>query len=195
MYIRDLKFLTEAIGRQFSLAGSCAGDGDEWTYRGPDGVETHYKFFGIKSAQEWTTDLLGAVVWLWNAKDWLKREAHGGEVEAYVNSTPVLQLCGDLANLTKHGEHRNRSGLDPRLGEVRFEIEQFNIKQLALTKPDSRGAFSEVSIAFQDPAKVDFRLPVLNGAGDVIGEAGRVAQDSWKAWQAHMERHGLLKRV
>jgi hypothetical protein len=189
--IGDLKSLTNSVAHQFGHVASHAGDGDSWTYRASDGSETRYQFDGIKSLEGWATDLGNALVLLWSAKDWIKAAQTSGRgqgVERHVDTTPVLALCADLANLYKHSALRtSRSGLWPRFGTVCMIAPQETFQQIWVCGGD-------VGAAFQRPELIEYRLPVLDKSGvREIAEAGDVAQRSWTAWQDYMRVEGLLK--
>jgi len=189
--IGDLKFLVDAIGRQFGLAATHSGDGDGWTYTAVDGSTTRYRFDAVKSMDDWTTDVLGVLKWLWDAKDWIKARlppAEAGNVETHVNNTPALALCADLANLTKHVRPREgKSGRWPTLGPARRIAPQESIAFISAIGDD------ELTIGFQHPELIEFRLPVLDRRGVEFDDAGDVAQRAWQAWRDFMSARGLLK--
>ncbi len=125
---------------------------------------------GLKSHAEAEDSAFNLIIWIWNAKDHLKRraEASGQDtqmVEDAVNADPVLPICADLANHLKHGElKRSRSGLYPRLGPVSFEAPQGAVGSLIFRT-------FEVEAMIADANLVEFRLPIIDQTGAELGDA------------------------
>ena len=156
------------LGRLVSASKNKAGEGTEWNYTFPNGETHRYVIRGLKSHAEAEDSVFTLLIWIWNAKDYLKKRAvvlrtSGREVEKAVSDDDNLAICGDLANRLKHGglDRPSRSGFNPRLGKVSFEAPQTVIGSLTFK------AF-EVEIGIDDPSQVTFRLPVLNDQDEEI---------------------------
>lgn len=166
--------LFERLGRLVAATKEKAGEGSAWDYTFPDGETHRYVIRGLKSHAEAEDSAFNLVLWVWNAKDHLKRraEASGSDaqiVEDVVNTDPALAICADLANRLKHGElKRSRSGLYPRFGVVSFEAPQAAIASLTFR------AF-EVEVEIADPNLVEFSLPVIDQTGAQVGDAFQYA--------------------
>lgn len=162
--------LFERLGRLVAATRQKAGEGSTWDYTFPDGETHRYVIRGLKSHAEAEDTAFNLLIWVWNAKDYLKRraEASGQDaqiVEDAVTADSALPICADLANRLKHGElKRSRSGSYPRFGVVSFRAPQAAIGSLTFR------AF-EVKVAIADPTLVEFRLPVIDQAGAEIGDA------------------------
>lgn len=147
-----------------------AGSGTAWDYTFPDGETHRYVIRGLKSHAEAEDSAFNLIIWIWNAKDYLKQraEAIGKDariVEDAVNADLHLPICGDLANRLKHGELKHsRSGRYPRFGTVSFEAPQAAIGSLTF-----RPFEFEMQIA--NPSLVEFHLPVIDQTGEQIGDA------------------------
>ncbi|MFH1027624.1 MAG: hypothetical protein V1791_06450 [Pseudomonadota bacterium] len=110
------------------------------------------------------------LIWIWNSKDYLKERllAQGLDpqrVEQFINENHHLSVCGDLANQLKHGRvKKSRSGRFPRLDAVGFTIPQSAVQTLTFR------AF-EVDVDVGNPDDVEFRIPIIDSKGVVLGEA------------------------
>lgn len=105
------------------------------------------------------------------AKDYLKHRAekNGHDpnyVERIINDDPVMIICGDLANLLKHGKltRPSRSRKSPKLGSVKFTAHQSTIRSIIVR------AF-EVEINIANPSAVELEIPIFDNADIQIGEA------------------------
>jgi len=167
--------LFERLTRLTAATKQKAGDGTAWDYTFPDGETHRYVIRGIKSYAETEDNAFNLLIWVWNAKDYLKRwaESNGRDaqlVEHTASADHALAVCGDLANRLKHGELKHsRSGRYPRFGVVSFEAPQAAIVSLTFR------AF-EVELDIATPALVEFHLPVLDNAGEQIGDAFEYAE-------------------
>lgn len=166
----EITQLFERLARLTAATQQKAGDGTVWDYTFPDGETHRYVIRGLKSHAEAEDGAFNLLIWVWNAKDYLKRwtESHGKDakvVEDAVDGDEALVVCADLANLLKHGKLKSsRSGRYPRFGVVSFEAPQAAIGSLTFR------AF-EVEMNFANPALVEFHLPVVDNAGARIGDA------------------------
>ena len=167
--------LFERLSRLTAATKQHTGDGTTWDYTFPDGETHRYVIRGLKSHSEVEDSAFNLLIWVWNAKDYLKRWAElNGKVaqvvEDAVNSDECLMVCADLANLLKHGALKHsRSGQYPRFGVVSFEAPQAAIGSLTIF------AFA-VEIGIANPSLVEFRLPVVNNRGILIGDAFKYAE-------------------
>jgi hypothetical protein len=161
--------LFERLARLTAATKQKAGDRMAWDYTFPDG-ETHpYKVRGLKSHAQVEDSAFNLLIWVWNAKDYLKRRAESNGknaqmVEDAVSVHTAFAVCADLANRLKHGDlKRSRSGQYPRFGVVSFEAPQAALGSLTFR------AF-EVEMDITNPALVDFHLPVIDSTGREIGD-------------------------
>jgi len=166
----DITKLFERLARLTAATQQKVGDGTVWDYTFPDGETHRYVIRGLKSHAEAEDSAFNLLIWIWNAKDYLKRwaESHGKDaqvIENAVNGDEALVVCADLANRLKHGELKpSRSGRYPRFGVVSFEAPQAAIGSLTFR------AF-EVEIDIANPILVEFHLPVVDNGGVRIGDA------------------------
>lgn len=162
--------LFERLGRLTAATRQKAGNGTAWDYTFPDGETHRYVIRGLKSHAEAEDSAFNLLIWVWNAKDYLKRwaESNGKNariIEDAVTANTALAVCADLANRLKHGDlKRSKSGRFPRLGVVSFEIPQAALGSLTFR------AF-EVEMEIADPALVEFHLPVVDNTGGEMGDA------------------------
>lgn len=166
----EITELFERLGRLVDATKQKGGSGTAWDYTFPDGETHRYMILGLKSHAEAEDNAFNLLIWIWNAKDYLKRraEVNGKDfriVEDTVNTDPHLPICGDLANRLKHGELKDsRSGRYPRFGTVSFKAPQAAIGSLSFR------AF-EVEMEIANPNLVEFSLPVIDQTGEEIGDA------------------------
>lgn len=145
------------------------GDTFAWQYTFENGETHRYIVRGLKSPKEIEDSVCNLLIWIWNAKDYLKRRAKSvgknpQHVEDAVNEDKYLPVCADLANRLKHGTpNKSRSNLYPRLEEVRFEVPQNALQSLTFR------AF-EVEIQVAEPSLVQFSQPVLDHSDGSIGD-------------------------
>ncbi|MDO8141862.1 MAG: hypothetical protein Q6358_10225, partial [Candidatus Brocadiales bacterium] len=115
------------------------------------------------------------LIWIWNAKDYLKRLAefkgkNAQIVEEAVSADLAFAVCGDLANRLKHGElTRSRSARFPQFGVMSFEAPQAALGSLTFRS-------FEVEMDIANPALVEFNLPVVANTGEQIGDAFEYAE-------------------
>lgn len=173
MTSKDIDELFRRLGRLVNSSQVKAGNGTEWDYTFPNGETYRYIINNIRAHNEVEDAVGNLLIWIWNAKDYLKlrTEAKGQPrrlIEEFINSDPSLPICGDLAIRLKHGDtSKSRSGKFPRLGSVSFSAPQFAIKSLTFR------AF-EVAVDIGDPEGVDFRIPVLDEAGNELVDVFQV---------------------
>lgn len=169
MTLEEIEGLFKRLARLVDASQVKAGNGTEWDYTFPNGETHRYIINNIRALNEVEDSVSNLLIWIWNAKDYLKlhAEAKGQPakfIEDYINSDPCLPICGDLANRLKHGEAtKSRSGKFPRLGSVCFSAPQSAITSLTFR------AF-EVAIDIGNPDGVDFRIPVLDKDENEVGD-------------------------
>ncbi|MDE2060609.1 MAG: hypothetical protein KGL31_04460 [candidate division NC10 bacterium] len=162
--------LFERLGRLVAATKQKTGEGSSWNYTFPDGETHRYVIRGLKSHAEAEDSAFNLLIWIWNAKDYLKRRAdirgqNAQIVEDVVNADPALAVCADLANRLKHGELRcSRSGWYPKFGVMSFTAPQAALGSLTF------GAF-EVAVEIADPSLVEFNLPVIDQSDAEVGNA------------------------
>lgn len=191
MKIGDLKSLQAQITRQFGVMAERSGKGESWDYVDEHGQRTTYAFHGIKKFEDWISDLQMVMVLLWNAKDWIKQNVASPikpQVEALATSDGNLRLCGALANLIKHGAvpREEPQWTHPRFGKLKISAPGASVSQLFMDA-------TRYGVAVGRPELVEYELPIVDGNGRVLGEAGEVAQKSWIAWVGFMAQQGLLR--
>lgn len=170
MTSEEIQWCFKRLARLVKATQQKSGDGTTWDFTFPNGETHRYIFRNIKSFEQVKDNVIDLLIWLWSAKDWLrKRAATKGRnhnfVERVVNNDPHLRLCADLANGLKHGglEH-SRTDKFPRLGEVRFTAPQSVFRSITFR------AF-EVDMDINDPRGVEFQMPIIDKAGNEIGDA------------------------
>lgn len=172
MTSEEIEGLFKRLARLVDASQVKAGNGTEWDYTFPNGETYRYIINNICSHNEVEDSVCNLLIWIWNAKDYLKLRAEAKWqsakfIEEFINSDPSLPICGDLANRLKHGEtNKSRSGKFPRLGSVCFSAPQSAISRLTFR------AF-EVAIDIGDPDGVDFRIPVLDKDENEVGDVFR----------------------
>lgn len=173
----EISKLFERLGRLVSATKQNAGNGTEWDYTFPNRETHHYVIHGLKSHAEVEDNAFSLLIWIWNAKDYLKKRAvavgkSGQIVEDTINNDADLAVCGDLANHIKHGglDRPSRSGLKLRFGQVSLQAPQTAIGSLTFRA-------LEVELQIDDPSQIEFRFPVINeqdeDSGDVFTYAER----------------------
>jgi len=138
---------------------------------------------GIKSTDEFEDELLNALMWAWNMKDYLKEmlNSQGKDpqtVEDLINSSDTLCLLSDLANGAKHGKlKKSRSGQFARLDKVIITIPQNAVSKITF---EARRVETDV----EDSSKVELSAPVISNEGEVVGDAGLILSESLKIWES-----------
>jgi hypothetical protein len=173
----EIKELFNRLARLVEATQQKSGDGTAWDYTFPNGETHRYVLRNIKSHEELEDNVFNLFIWIWNAKDYLKRRAETKgldpkHVERAVKDDPLLLICADLANLLKHGKlKKSRSGKFPKLGSVKFNAPQSAIRSIIVR------AF-EVEIDFANPNGVEFKIPILDKADNQIGDAFEYAAEA-----------------
>ena len=71
----EIDSLFERLGRLVSATRQNAGDGTAWDYTFPNGETHRYVIRGLRSHAEAKDSALNLVIWVWSAKDYLKKRA------------------------------------------------------------------------------------------------------------------------
>lgn len=162
--------LFERLGRLVEATKQNAGEGSSWEYTFPDGETHRYVIRGLRSHAEAEDSAFNLIIWIWNAKDYLKRraKAHGQNAQAIediVTADSALAICADLANCLKHGGlNQSRSKRYPKFGVMSFAAPQTAVGSLTFR-------VFEVEIEIADPSLVKFSLPVLDQSNVEMGDA------------------------
>ena len=187
MNITEINSVFERLKRLSSRLDKKDGEGYQWSYTFPDGVETTYILKNIKNFEEIEDDISNLFIWVWNLKDYLKKlaEVNGRnpqEVEDIINSDNNLQICADIANVLKHGSLRkSRSHLYPKLSRLRFEI-----PHTALSSLTYRGKEIELNIA--KTQEVLLSKPVLDKNENEIGDGLKILSDGLKRFENYFKK-------
>lgn len=166
----EIKQLFNRLARLVEATQQKSGDGTEWDVTFQNGETHSYVIRNIKSHDEVEDQVFNLLIWIWNAKDYLKfsLETKGGDpnyIERIINDDPALSLCADLANWLKHGRlKKSRTYKFPKLGKVRMIVPQSAIRSIVVR------AF-EVDIDISNPDDVECQMPIFDEAGNKIGEA------------------------
>jgi hypothetical protein len=181
MNLADLEMLRERVARLSVALGKNAGEGAHWSFVTDEGETHRYRFRNIRSHEQVEDDTANLLVWVWSLKDHLKALArkHGSDpraIEELANEDPHLRLCGELANLLKHGHARRPSPYGRlSLGRAHYE---FGAK--AIRSVEYR-AF-EVDFDIAHPELVEVTIPVRDENGAVIGDALESARQGAARW-------------
>lgn len=181
--------LTEIQGRISRLIASLqtnSGIGFSQSFLHSDGETHSVRVDGVKSLDEFKDDLLNAIIWAWNFRDYLAAAlvASGRErkvVTDLVTAHMPLRILSDLANGAKHGPlERSKSGFFARLRPVSLTIPQQAVSSMTFKAFD-------VSIAVSDPTKAEYSCRIESKDGRDLGDAGQLLNDAVRVW----EREGL----
>jgi hypothetical protein len=184
MNITEINGVFERLKRLSSRLDKKVGEGYQWTYTFPDGVETTYILKNIKNFEEMEDDIANLFIWVWNLKDYLKKFAKAmsrspQEVEDIINSDKNLQICGDIANGLKHGpERKSRSYILSRL--------QYEIPHTALSSLTYRGKEVELNIAKTE--EVILSRPILDKEGNEIGDGLKILSDGLNRFEKYFNK-------
>ena len=182
MTIDEIDRLFSRLRRLSDSLNVKGGTGTTWNYTFPDGQTHTYNFTNVRPVEQIEDDIANMFIWSWNLKDHLKllcpsRQIDPNSIEAAINASDTLKICGDIANLLKHGKlDRSRSDRFPTLHRPQIEIPQAAIGSLifmplAVTTNVSRPELVEVSVAVYDQA------------GDQIGDAFALLRDAIAQWE------------
>jgi hypothetical protein len=129
---------------------------------------------------------------VWQLKDRLKLwvTAHGLaiDIEAEARKCLNLLITADLANWKKHGENKNRSGLSPRLAEVRFDTSKNGVVELYYD-----GASKEKELLVSVPKPIPYYVDVVADDGrNVVGNAVEIISAAFEHWLSVIRKIGIL---
>ena len=130
---------------------------------------------------------------VWHLKDRLRRygKATGRpvNVERLASESRALLVCADLANLKKHGANENRSGLNPRLGLVRFDTSKSGTVEFWYN-----GAAKQKELIVSNRTPISFNVNIVTNEGSVpVGDAVTIIHDAFGEWLAVIHELGLLE--
>ena len=180
MITEDINKLFGRINRIKTRLESKDGLGTSWDCALDDGVVHKYTLNGIKNPEEIEDDIANAFHWLWSLKDHIKKSSNQGDfVEAQINGNSYLCICADLANGEKHGglDRPSRSGKNPKLGRLKYQIPQAAMAQIAF------GAF-DVKIDVNNAHLVVLEMPILDECDNFIGDAFEYLEKCINAWES-----------
>ena len=182
----ELHSALSRLQRFFNKVKEKSGIGFVDIYELDDGDLHIHKVTGIKSGIDFEDELVNAITWAWNIKDYLKETAKARkrspkDIEKLIDREPSLQLLSDLANGVKHGKLReSRSGRFAYLGLVKISFPQKSIASITFHA-------KEVDTEICNSELVEFTAPVHCNTGEIIGEAGEILMDAVSIW----EREGV----
>ncbi len=183
MKLEDIDALFVRIKRLSESLSVKSGTGTNWAYTFPGG-ETHtYRLENMRPPEQIEDDVANMCIWVWSLKDHLKELAaargfNNRFIEDNINKDEALAVCGDLANLFKHGRlNKSRSGKFPKVLRPQYEIPQEAVENLEVK------AF-EVITRVSKPELVDIFVPIQDKDGNTFGDALvylRLAILKWEA--------------
>jgi hypothetical protein len=128
---------------------------------------------------------------VWQFKDrlklWVKLQGAGPDIEAAAASSQNLLICADLANWKKHGENKNRSGLDPRIDFVTFDTSRNEAVELYA---DGGSKHQELLVAKDIP--IPYRVDVHGKGGVQLGDASDLIWCAFQDWLPIITSTGVL---
>jgi len=188
--IQDVNDLFERIRRIGARLVVTAGPGSDWKADMPDFEIQTYKVTGMKSPEELEDDIATLSIWIWSLKDHLKAimvslGQDPLDIERFVNSDRDLQVCADIANSAKHLSLRtSRTGEFLKAGRLCFSLPMSSIGELVF-RPN------EVQIDVSRPDLVKIALPVVDHAGNTVGDAIAHLHAGVEAWERFTSQLGL----
>jgi len=169
--VADVELLLARARRFQARILAQQGPGASWTHTFPDGITERYTIRGLQSVENLEDDVASLFVWAWSTKDHLKelartRRKSPQRIEDLVERTPALRLLGDVANALKHLELRRKthSGIVPHLARPAYSIDGRNLKSVQFS-------VGEVAIEPDSSEAVEISYPILDQAGNVVGDA------------------------
>lgn len=189
MKLTEIESLFQRIRRLSNSLKIKNGPGISWHYTFPDGQTQTYRFKNIRPPEEIEDDIANMFIWTWSLKDYLKELARSKGlkpklVEDAVNENDILTICGDLANLLKHGELKNgsRSGIFPKLLKPEYEIPQDAIESMTFEE-------STVTTVVSKPELVQIFVTVQDQHNQSLGDAHlflTIAVTKWEEIYEHI---------
>ena len=130
---------------------------------------------------------------VWQLKDrlklWVKAHGLSTDIEGEANKSSDLLVTADLANWKKHGENKNRSGLNPRTTEVRFDTSKNGVVELYYD-----GASKEKELLVTVPEPIPYWVDVVaDGGPNVLGNAVDIISAAFAYWLPLIQTLGILK--
>lgn len=190
MNLADIDALFRRMRRLTDATRIKEGTGFEYQATLGDGSVHTYRIERLRSLETLEDDIANLCLWIWNAKDYLRKRARTlgkdpNSVEAAVNASPDLSLCADLANTLKHADldRAPRSGYRPRLGKARFTMPHGSVRSIIVE------AFN-VTVEPSDLAAIQVTVPVENEQGQSVDDALELfarGVDRWEGVKADIE--------
>lgn len=98
---------------------------------------------------------------IWHIKDhlkrWTKMMMPQVDVEHEAEQCKPLLICADLTNRKKHGGDGSRSGLNPRVDLVEFDLSQSGVIELFYD-----GALKNKELFVEHPVPIDYRVRLMS---------------------------------
>lgn len=190
MTLVEIDALFRRLQRITDAAREKEGAGFEYQVTLDDGSVHTYRVERMRSLDTLEDGTANLCLWIWNAKDYLKKRAHAlgrdpQAVEEAVNASTELSLCADLANGLKHGglDRTPRSDTHPRLGRASYTMPHGSVGSIKFE------AF-KVTVEPRDLEAVHVAVPVVDEQGQVVEDALELfarAITRWEEVKADME--------
>jgi len=130
---------------------------------------------------------------VWHLKDRLHQyaKATGTRIDCdeHAKQCQPLLVCADLANKKKHGRNENRSGLDPSLDIVKFNMSGNGAVEVYLD-----GVMNDKEVIVEKNVPIPFAVNILvQGDGKTaLGDAREIINLGFEHWLPLIERLGVL---
>lgn len=119
---------------------------------------------------------------VWHLKDrinqWHRFQSIKLDVNHTTNNCKELLICSDLANHKKHGRNPNKSGLNPYVGLVNFDLSNNGNTEIYY---DGAAKQKEVLVEFNAPVPYTINLNKLDD-DTIIDSATTVIMTGFKQW-------------
>lgn len=113
-------------------------------------------------------------------------------VKKHMLSCPWIQLCADLANLTKH----YRLVQKPKTGEIPPQLGKPGMQMTTSGKIDiGRTPDGGEFLKLERPVPIRRTMQVMNGKGEDIGDAIEIALKARDSWVALLGKMGITVQV
>lgn len=109
------------------------------------------------------------------------------DIEAIAQQSKNLMICADLANKKKHGGSDNRSGIDPTLGLVNFDLSRSGPCELFYD-----GGKRDKELLVTNPVPIFYRVDVETCQGAVVGDALQIIRNAFDDWLPCIKQLGIL---
>ena len=109
-------------------------------------------------------------------------------IREHLRTSRALQLCGDLANLSKHYKltRRTQTGDDPpKFGDSVYILP--NAKKIDYSNTPDRG----LTIRLDQPVSVNVTMLVLDTRGETVGNVVDIAREARDSWLSLLKMLGI----